>query len=124
VFRRLPPVLSLNRAVTNCCACFLNYLGALARKPSLRCIGYLGDEYRRNRGDVGFFLEDTTSYGSIRPQDSAEVLILKDFEFTIHELPRGYSSLRRVSYGGAVSDRGPDHRGVYQPGHLKAYTSC
>jgi hypothetical protein len=113
VFRRLPPVLSLNRAIINYCACFLNYLGALAREPSFRYINYLSDKYRRDQRDVSFFLKNATFYGSIRPQDSAEVFILKDFEFAIHELPRGYSFLRRVLYEGAVSDRGPDYRGVY-----------
>jgi hypothetical protein len=93
MFRCLPPVLSLDRAIINYYACFLNYLGALARKPSLRCINYLGNKYRRDRGDVSFFLKDMTSYGSIRPQDSAEVLILENFKFAIHELPRDYSSL-------------------------------
>jgi hypothetical protein len=124
VFRRLSLVLSLNRAITNYYAYFLNYLGAFARKPSFRYIGYLGGEYRRNRRDVSFFLENATFYDLIRPQDSAEVLILENFEFTIHEFLRDYSFLRRVLYGGAVSDRGPDYRSVYQPGHLKACASC
>jgi hypothetical protein len=93
MFRRLSPVLSLDRAITNYCVYFLNYLGALTRKSSFRYINYLGDEYRRDQGNVGFLLKDTISYGSIRPQDSAKVLILEDFEFTIHELPRDYNSL-------------------------------
>jgi hypothetical protein len=113
VFRRLSSVLSLNRVITNYCAYFLNYLSALARKPSFRYINYLGDEHRRDRGDVSFFFKNTTFYGLIRPQDFTEIFILKNFEFTIHELPRDYSFLRRVLYGGAVNNRGPDYRGIY-----------
>jgi hypothetical protein len=66
MFRRLPPVLSLNRVITNRYVYFLNYLGAFTRKLSFRYISYLGDKYRRNQRDVNFFLEDTTFYGSIR----------------------------------------------------------
>jgi hypothetical protein len=113
MFRRLSSVLSLNRVITNYYACFFNYLGAFARKPSLRYINYLNNEYRRDRRDVSFFLKNATFYGSIRSQNSAEVLILKDFEFTIHEFPRDYNFLRRVLYEGAVNNRGPNYRNIY-----------
>jgi hypothetical protein len=104
MFRRLSSVLSLNRVITNYYVCFLNYLSTFIRKPFFRYINYLGDEHRRNRRDVNFFFKNTTFYGSIRPQDFTEILILEDFEFTIHELPKDYSFLRRVLYEGVVSN--------------------
>jgi hypothetical protein len=67
MFRRLPSVLSLNRAITNYYVYFLNYLGTFARKPSFHYINYLSDKYRRDRRNVNFFLKNTIFYGSIRP---------------------------------------------------------
>jgi hypothetical protein len=67
MFRRLSSVLFLNRVITNYYVCFLNYLGAFARKLSFRYINYLGGEYRRNQRDINFFLKNTIFYGLIRP---------------------------------------------------------
>jgi hypothetical protein len=122
MFRRLSSVLSLDRAITNYYAYFLNYLSALTRKPSFRYINYLGDEYRRDQKNINFFLENIIFYGSIRPQDFIKIFILENFEFTIHEFPRNYNFLRRVLYGGAVNNRGLDYRGIYQPDYLKTCT--
>jgi hypothetical protein len=67
MFLRLSPVLSLNHTIINYYAYFLNYLGAFAHEPFLYYINYLSGEYRRNYGDISFFLKDTASYGLIRP---------------------------------------------------------
>jgi hypothetical protein len=67
MFRRLSSVLSLDRAITDYYACFLNYLSVFTRKPSFRYINYLGGEYRRDQRDMSFFLENTIFYGLIRP---------------------------------------------------------
>jgi hypothetical protein len=53
---------------------------------------------------MGFLFKDMTPYDLIRSKDPAEAFILYYFKFTVYELLSNYDALRRVLYGGAVSN--------------------